>query len=303
MQNRTRDEHFRWYDIQTPPRQVPWSLRLYVVFGGMLQQVGWGFLCFSMLFVWVFLPAADWASLWSFRGALESGPGTVRRVEKTSFSEGGTRNSRGRSIHAVHYAFDAAGRGFEGVSYTVGRRPDVGDAVNVEYSPGRPEVSRIVGMRSAPFRVWVAPVVLIFPALGAGLVLASLRGQWRAASLLTHGFVAHGRLKSKTKTNTTINNRPVYKFTFEFKADDGLMYEALTRTEQTSLLQDEREEPLLYDPVDPGRAILTDALPGSPRINAEGGFAPVRWRRAAAVLILPSLFVVGNCLVAAWKWL
>ena len=95
-------------------------------------------------------------------------------------------------------------------------------------------------------------------------------------------------------TNTRINNIPVYKFTFEFIADDGGTYEAIAKTHLTRNLEDENKEPLLYDQYNPSYAIMLDSLPGSPGIDDMGNFQTKNYITAILSLIIPALTIFGH---------
>jgi hypothetical protein len=82
----------------------------------------------------------------------------------------------------------------------------------------------------------------------------------------------------------------VYKLTFEFTDRDGRRHEATARTSVPERLEDDRREPLLYDPTRPSRAYLLDQVPSRPRFGPTGQLrgapfsAPLR-------LVLPALVV------------
>ena len=123
---------------------------------------------------------------------------------------------------------------------------------------------------------------------------AGLRKGLTASRLLTIGEQAKGRLKSKVATSTQINRKPVYKLTFEFTTPDGRTHKAIGKTHKPELLEDEAEEPLLFDPIRPSYAVMLDALPGSPRIDESGN---VKAGSAAAALLwlaLPTVTVLGH---------
>lgn len=277
--------------LAEPPRPVPLSLRGRLLLGG-VGQLGWLLLGFGLVFVWIFALNADVGCI-RFAGTLETAPGRITRVERTRASEGGGEHSKGTPVYAHAYAFrgpDGAER--EGVSYRTGRGPDVGAAVTVEFPAGRPDVSRIRGMRSAIFGPWaVFPV--IFPLVGLLLVLGGLWHGSRIAALLARGHLAAATLRSRQRTSARVNNRPVFKLTFEFQDADGMLHELAARTTTPEVLEDEPQERILYDPLRPGRAALLDDLPGRPQLDELGQFRPAG-ARAALVAILPLLTIVGH---------
>jgi hypothetical protein len=139
--------------------------------------------------------------------------------------------------------------------------------------------------------------VFIFPLVGLGFMVAGLRNGFKANRLLAHGKVGLGVLISKEATNTRINEQPVYKLTFEFTDEYGSHYEAVSKTHQPYVLEDEPEERLLYDPHNPAYAVMLDSLPGGPDIDEMGNIQPASLTRGLLVLILPVLTLVGHSTV------
>ena len=280
--------------LSWPPRHVPLTVRVRLLFGGFLNQFGWIFFGFGMVFVWSFTLQADLTSWHLFRGRLETCEGTVTASKKTSFSEGGSKRRRGTPVYANHYSFtDSAGAEHQGVSYKTGVRLNAGDKVTVEYLPARPEISRIKGMRRKPVGPWGLLVVL-FPLVGACLVISGVRRGLRAGRLLRFGEQTTGRLKSKTPTNTKVNNQRVYKLVFDFEGCDGARYEATAKTHRPEKLEDERDEPLLYDPTRPSQAVMLDALPGSPRIDQSGSIRTGSPASVVSCLLIPAAILIGH---------
>jgi hypothetical protein len=273
-----------------PPRSVPGSLAIANLFNG-FAQVAWAVLGVGMVFFWIFPMNADY-SVVSFRGPLAEATGEVVRVERTSFSEGS--KSRSRPVYASHYVYFVADRPLTGTSYSVGRPAEPGQRVTVEYAEADPARSRIAGMRRAPFGPW-AMALGIVPL--AGLVMlgfASAIG-WKRTRLLRAGHLVMGRLKHKRPTSTKVNGRVVHELTFEFGGRDGRRHEVTVRTSAPERLEDEKQEPLLYDPARPSRAYLLDQAPSRPRFGPTGELlgAP----RPALRLLLPALVVGAHGVV------
>lgn len=288
--------------LRRPPRPVPFSTRLVVLFGGAFASFGWFFFAFGMVFTWVFAGNADWASAFLFRGPRESVTGRVTASEPTSFSEGGDKHRKGTPVFASRYAFQFGGRDYEGVSYRTGGGPAVGGAVTVEFPAGQPACSRIAGMRRAPLGLG-ALFVLIFPAVGLGSILPGLWRGRNSIRLLARGVIAQGRLIDKQPTNVSINKQPVFKLTFEFMDASRQSRRAVVKTEQTRRLEDDAAETLFYDPQQPSRCVLLDGLPGRQGFAANGELQPNGFwpgARAVALPLLAFLVVAAGC---AWKLL
>ena len=303
--------------LADPPRQVPALVRARVLFGGLLSQFGWLFVGVGMIFVWVFTARSDLTSWYRFRGDVRQVPGEVLGSDETGFSVGsGGRghHRRGASIYAIHYKFTPPG-GVErkGVSYATGWEAKHGEKVTVEFPASDPATSRIEGTRRGVLGP-VGALALVFPLVGLVIVAIGLRKGRKGVRLLRDGKQAMGKLIAREPTPIRVNRQIVYKFTFEFTAEDGQTYQATARTHEESKFageqpededagdepegdedeQPEVVEPLLYDPVDPARSALLDGLPGSPRIAEDGRILIANANRALLVLALPAASVLGH---------
>jgi hypothetical protein len=272
-----------------PPRRVPLTLRIANQFN-VVAQIGWAVLGFTSVFVWVFIGNAD-LSFITFRGELDKAAGRITRVEETSASENDVR------VVANHYEYSVAGKPFQGIAYATGQSLPVGQTVDVEFTPADPAHSRIPGMRRAMF----GPAILfvaIFPVIGLGIVIGVFLWGRKRNSLLENGLFALGTLKDKQPTNVRVNNRPVWELTFDFTTRDGRRHEATARTTDPDRLEDERQEPLLYDPDDPSRAYLLDEVPARPELDDRGELVgrPLAFGRLA----LPAIVIAANAAVASW---
>lgn len=285
------------YALAQPPRRVPWLVRSQVLFGGFLNQFGWLFFGFGLIFVWIFGLNADLSGLLTPLRTMEIAEGMVLRVEETNATVNET------PVYAYTYAFrvESLEKEFQGASYSTGRQFEPGWTVTIEYVQSNPEISRIHGMRQAIFGPWVLCVVFIFPLIGLVFIIVGWRNGFKANRLLANGQIAWGQLKAKEPTSTTVNNQPVYKLTFEFQTDDGGVYEVAAKTHVPHLLEDEVEEQLLYDPHRPAYAVLLDQLPGSPDLDEMGYIHPTSWRGGVLPLLLPGLTILvhGTVLLVA----
>jgi hypothetical protein len=276
-------------NLGEPPRAVGARLRAQLAFGG-VSQIGWLVFGFGMIFFWVFGARSDFSFVW-FWGATESAHAQVLGSYDTHASVNDSPVTR------YVYRFEHDGRAYEGEAF--GSRPD--DPVVAEWPAGDPETSRLRGLRRDVFP-WPASFVVIFPFLGFLLLLAGLRVGWRAGNLFTRGRAAGGRLVDKRPTNTHVNDQPVWKLTFEFHDQRGQAHRVVAKTHRPQKLLDEREEPLLYDPVNPKRAVLMDSLPGNPRLSEDGTIGSGSPLPLYAYLALPAIVIVGNVLAAIAVW-
>ena len=181
-----------------------------------------------------------------------------------------------------------------------------GDTASVEYAVNAPARARIIGLDTG-LGGWPFLFTLIFPLVGLGFIIFGFRKGLQGQRLLVHGRQAVGRFISREMTNTRINNRPVYKYNFDFEAADGRTYQASGRShlddrfageddlEMHRKQPDDILEPLVYNPANPDDAVMLDDLPASPRIR-DDGLVYGGGAATAVSLLLPGLVIAGNLL-------
>ena len=270
--------------LAPPPRRVGLSLRI-------LNNIGhpglWAIFGFTSIFFWAFAMNAD-LSFITFRGPFRLVAARVVAVEDTGAKESKT------PVMATRYEYSVAGRPFQGVSYSLRDGGVVGQNVVVQYLESDPAASRIEGMRRRPFGP-AAVIITLFPAIAGVFLYFSIRNGRRRRHLLEHGVVAMAKLIDKRATNVRVNRQTVWELTFEFNSRDGRRHETKARTHETLRLEDERLEPLLYDPADPSVAYMLDELPSRPKIDLVGELEG-RPAAAALALILPAIVILGNAI-------
>jgi hypothetical protein len=290
-------------NLAGPPRNVPLSVRIRVLFGGFLNQFGWIFFGFGLVFVWAFTLNADLTSWYRFQGQLDITEGKVIGSKKTLFSEGEKSHYKDTHVYAIHYAFTAAdGTEYKDLSYITGKQFEQGQKVSVEYPQGKPQISRIKGMRRKPVGFF-GFLPALFPLIGLLFIIRGIKKGIKANRLLTLGEQTTGKLKSKEKTKTKVDKKPVYKLTFVFNTPDGMTYEAMAKTHETGKLEDQTEEPLLYEPMRPSYAVMLDDLPGNPRINDNGNIQAGSAAGPIMMLIIPLATIIGHGIYIYLKFL
>jgi hypothetical protein len=224
--------------------------------------------------------------------------GAVTGVHQTSASE------NDQTIYGIRYRYQVAEVSHQGVSYALSNRFESGQPVTVQYLVKRPDRSRIEGMRVRTFGLF-AIFPILFPLVGLGVAMRGLVTGLLARRLLKIGRLAFGRLVHKEPTHTRINKQTVYRLTFEFSVPEEpklfgyrqsaqeatALYQVHHKSHQTIELEDEPEEPLLFDPNDPHRAYPIDGLPGKVTVSSAGHIeAP---QSPLKTLALPVLSVLG----------
>ncbi|MBZ0136509.1 MAG: DUF3592 domain-containing protein [Planctomycetes bacterium] len=282
-------------------RGVPISTRVAVQFGGFMVQFGAAFFAFGMIFWWVFGAQSDVTSWFKFMGDLQTAQGRVTGVEDTGISEGGSDSSPGTPIYRVFYEYELNGVWYAGNCYGTGFNPATGKGVEIEYVADDPVTSRITGTRKSALG-FVGILVAIFPAIGLIFMTIGLLRNARAAKLIGTGKLARGRLVLKEPTNTRINNRMVYRFTFEYEDEAGATHRVSGRTHHSHLLEDEETERLIYDPDNPDDGVLVDTLPGKPKVGDDGQIQGVGLA-AIKLMILPVGGILAHGAVGVFLYL
>lgn len=277
------------YELNRPPRHVPPMLALRVMFGGFMNQFGWFFFGFGMIFFWIFGMQADLTG-WRFWGDVRETSGVIESRESTNMSE------NDREVIQYRYSFqDDRGDVYFGDAYSTKARLGSGSKITVEYLPDDPETSRASGMRRKPFSGWVLFVV-IFPFIGSVFMMIGMRHGRKGARMLKNGVMTTGTLIGKERTNTKINEQPVYKLTFEFQAENLQNYQVTARTHLPQHLEDEPQERILYAPWNPNEAVVFDDLPGAPLI-LDGElviYGKGQLIRSILPLIVPGITIFGH---------
>jgi hypothetical protein len=268
-----------------PPRSVPLISKLIVLNGGFFSPFGWAFFGFGMIFFWIFFMNSEVVHWFSFAD-WEPGEGKIIRSEYTGASE--------NEVEVIKYIYEyqVEGETYTGRGYTTGNDFVEGEEVVIDIDSSDPRNSRINGARREMFG-WGVIFVTIFPLVGLIFILIGFRTNMKSLDLLVNGKFARGRLKHKEPTNTSINEQTVYKYTFEFEADNGRTYEAVGKTHIYSLLEDEETERLIYAPNDPSFAVMFDTIAGKPEIAPDGSLAPMPLR-SAWTLLLPLVIILGH---------
>lgn len=284
-------------------RHVPWLLRSAVWCRGFHTQVGWVLVGLGAALLWWTTP---WSDLHDFRGPLETAQGRLTERLPTHIRQPGA------ALFVYRYTF-VTDDGRAGAAWCYGDSGSVraGDRVTVEFPAGRPEVSRIRGMRRGLLEQqhWTTYVVF-----AAGLVFVAL-GMTRAlgaVGLLVSGRAAEGVLKSRDRTGEAIGRAAeivhprvpiLYTLTVEFPADDGQTREAVCRTYRPQDLVPPARPQVLYRPRRPASALVVQGLPGAPQIAEDGRLALTSPLRALARLAIPALATGSLVAYACWRYL
>lgn len=276
---------------QPPPRHLSILSQLGILLGGISGVFGWVFFIFGSIFLWVFgynseakfifePPLSQW----------ETATGVIMAGEPT--------NSSVNEQQVWEYQFQVftEDNSFSGNSYTRGNRLQEGQEVEVLYLPDDLEKAHIKGTTRAPFPVWTALVVGIFPLIGLCFIIFNIRNNTHFLRLLLNGQFTRGTKQSAVQTGgmMTINGReyPEYKFQFDFNV--GTTCHTVTcKTYYPYKLEDEKEEIILYNPANPSDAVVYDSIKNAPHINRQGQLDELPWTKSWVVL-LPILAILEH---------
>lgn len=243
------------------PRSVSPGVRIGIFFGYPLALFGLVFFLFGSVFLVAFGAQADFRSPLRFSNSDPVVAGYLTGRQETNAS------SNKKRIHEYRYRYAVGSERYQGKSFDTYQSFKIGDDVLVQYVEGNPGLSRIAGMRAAPFPWWIALFTGIFPSIGGTMLYFAFKRYRRNVGLVVGGVVTTGAVTRKEATSTRVNKQTVYQVFFRFRSMDGREHEACVSTHLTDDLGDERDEPLVYDPVDPARAVLLDSLP--PRVRRQ----------------------------------
>lgn len=201
------------------PRRVPPSIakRAGRSDGGRLAMRIFGtlFLALGLLFSWIFLPF-HLPKQWK----LDQGP--AKEVGGTILDSRPT-NLRIDEVTVQEYDYlyrPAGGPEREGRAYTTGSRWQTGDPVKVRYLMADPAIAVPDGGRMGRSST-VTLFVLIFPIVGATVLLASLFAGAGRRRLLTHGVLAMAKVTAVEPTSIRVNEQLQYKIHLT-RSDDGV---------------------------------------------------------------------------------
>ncbi len=272
--------------MKTAIRKIPLSTQCSMLFGNLLTQLGLFFFGFGMVCFCAFAMNGDFSQLLFQKGHTVEVQGIIMDSYNTNGSEGD------EDIFANDYKFTAENGFYHvGVSYSLGYVRDPGTTVTVEYPEGKPQYSRIKGMKRKMFGPGVL-FIAIFPLVGLCLVGVSLKKSLKAIKLLKYGLLTQGKLIGKHETNVSVNDDTVYRMTFRFRTKSGEEIEASTRTRFTQALEDDEKEYLLYLEKSPKTIVLMDSLP----VKLSGfpaGIAPTPLRNVLPACLVPFAVITG----------
>ena len=278
------------YLKELPPRRLTLVTQAILFFGDMATQVGWLMVALGTVFFWTIAVHSE-ARLWfeDMKLDWQSESGVVLSADSTYALEGSER------IWKYTHSFKLDGRNYSGVSYSVGKKFDAGQIAYVRYDVANPHKNYLVGLRRHEFSS-KSDWFLLVPLFGFLLLLLPVKYNLKVIQLLKIGDFTRGKLVNKYLTGETIKKggtvMPEFVYSFEFE-HQGVKYLANCRTHETSKVEDEETEIILYNRYEPTSNLVYDAVQNVPHINAAGEMEPLGGLQGW-VLFLPTFTVMLN---------
>ena len=259
--------------------------------------VGWCVLAAASVFFWVFVAHSDLVSERRFRGDIRSTEATVENVA--------LRGRRGEAVH-VDFTYTVAGERHSARSYATSRASIPKDTI-AEYPAERPQSARLRGLDAHAFSgglyfaLGVACVGLLgLTSLAAGTVAGLRNGGFFQRAQLAYGRLVEDRPAHKDGKSQMRSLRFEYVPASHDPADPNApRWRSLfiVSAKEAQRLSDDAEEPMLYDPDQPERAMTIDNLECGVALGTNGR---VRARPAALAIgvALPLVVLVLNGVAA-----
>lgn len=266
--------------LAAPPRAIPTSLRYRVLMGGVWTMIAWPMLAIGGFLSTVFVGNSELATWFRFATALATTEGVVVGSESTNMRH----NSDDVLLVEFHYSVNA--QDYVGRSFTQQRPPENDAVVTIEYAVNKPETSRIIGMRTAPFPA-IAGLTLILPFIAVALLLIGYLSGSKKLRLMRDGSSAWGLLTDRHPTNSRINNRRVYRLTFSFVDETGTRRTATDRSHRNEFFDDKVTRHVLWDPHSK-ECCIAELIAGKPKI-ANGAWQPIPSARLTLSFVLPAI--------------
>ncbi|MEO1259154.1 MAG: hypothetical protein AAFZ15_10175 [Bacteroidota bacterium] len=282
------------YLKELPPRRLTMVTQAILFFGDMATQVGWFLVAIGSVFFWTIAIHSE-ARLWfeDMKLDWQSTSGFIVSADSTNTVEGAER------IWKYAHSFGLDGQRYLGESYSVGKKFDARQRAYIRYDVNDPDRNYIVGLRRHEFSS-KADWFLLVPLFGLLLLILPVQYNLKVIRLLKIGDFTRGKLVNKYATGETIKKggtvMPEFVYSFEFE-HQGVKYLANCVTHETSKVEDEETEIVLYNRYEPTSNLVYDAVQNVPHINAAGEMEPLGGLHGW-VLFLPVFTVMLNLVYA-----
>ena len=244
--------------IPLPPRELPFSVRLYLrLCSTSAPIIGWFVAGFGFIFA---LAAVGFMGLddaipriWSNAGKV-----TITDIEEANLK------LNDRKVYAYHFEMTENDvEKITGISYGYNGIYKTGDEV-VLYKSGKRY--RVQNLSLTPGGTWWwFPLVFLgagclFGIIGLCFPIYSWFAGGKAIQMLQYGTAVGARYLGMNSTGVRVNDQSVMKVNFEYQVA-GETYTASAQALNISRLTDAKHKVVFYDPVLPERSVVLDGLP------------------------------------------
>lgn len=243
---------FKTYEKSSHFRNIGLGIKLKVFLSGFNVFFGGIFFFIGMFSTIVFMSQMSLKDI-RFSENSPTTKGTITNISGTS------NYVNEKQVYKYSYNYKVNSIEYQGESFKIGYQKI--EEVEIEYLESNHSVSRIKGMKTSSFPLWIIGFLLIFPIVGAAIMLIGVRKNIKYIRILSIGRVTFGVFSHMETTGASVNKQPVFRMFFNYVTHDNVSAQAYGETYQIYKLQDEQIEPLVYNPSNPSEAIMIDALP------------------------------------------
>jgi preprotein translocase subunit Sss1 len=236
---------------------VPFWIRILLLFGRTSFIIGFLFTLIGMAFIIYFSMQLNWNILFAGKKDLVTTSGFITSLNETSYTVDEN------SLYEYRYRYhDQSQIPYSGFFLEYANSYETGQEITIEYLKESPEVSRFAGKDRQNYDqiMFLAGIGSII--IGILFLYPSYMRTRRERKIIMTGRPAEGKLVYAEPTNMRVNEQPVYKLTYEYLTSRDNMQKFSVRSHLIRNLSDDHTEILIYDPANPGKAVVIDTLPG-----------------------------------------
>jgi preprotein translocase subunit Sss1 len=236
---------------------VPFRIRILLLFGRTSFIIGFLFTLIGLAFIVYFSMQLNWSILFAGKKDLVVTAGFITSLNETQY------NVNERPLFEYHYRYyDQSQIPYAGFFLEYANAYEPGQEITIEYLKESPEVSRFAGKDRQNYDqiMFLAGVGSII--IGFLFLYPSCRRTRRERRIIMMGLPAQGKLVYAEPTNLRVNEQPVYKLTYEYSTGQHNIQKFSVRSHLIRNLSARHTEMLIYDPGNPGKAVVVDTLPG-----------------------------------------
>jgi len=290
-----------------PPRSVSAGLKFSALLGGRGTQLAWFMLLLALPGIWYCLTTKEVDPFFNFHflGETKKTTGYVSSLieGKTEFFEKGLYGmpTERVEIRGIHYWYTGpGGLTYNGTAWGLQQNrhnqwAQVAATIPVEYVAGKPNISRVKGLRREEYgkqAIWASEfwLAVTFGTLAALGIMGSLARGWGITALLAKGHVVTGVLGSveplfagkwthlrKLHYRYNVGREERWFSLYSRRVDDEMPH---------------GQETVLVHPTKPETGMPLSHIPGQVALEQDGGFSEGEFN-SSKYLLLPALCLVG----------